>query len=175
MSLDRFNVCLPFVLREEGGYSNDPRDPGGATNLGITIATLTRWRGRSCTPADVRALTRDEAAEIYHAQYWNALRCGDLRPGLDLLAFDAAVNPGQGWAARELQRQVGAEVDGLVGPMTVLAARGADTRAIINGMSVARAAYYRSRPGFRTYGNGWLGRTDRCRDAALAALTLVAA
>ncbi len=56
MSGDRFAACLAFVLEQEGGFSNDQRDPGGATNLGITIGELRAWRNAAVSVADVQAL-----------------------------------------------------------------------------------------------------------------------
>lgn len=68
---DTFPRALALVLAQEGGYADHPYDPGGATNFGITIATLRDWRGRPVSKADVRALGRDEVAAIYRARYWN--------------------------------------------------------------------------------------------------------
>src|ERR1700710_1325588 len=89
---DRFGTCLEIVLRFEGGFSDNPRDPGGATNLGITRETLARWRKivpwQDLTVAAVKALARPEAAEIYRALYWAPCAGDELPPGLDLALFD---------------------------------------------------------------------------------------
>lgn len=164
---DRFLACLAVTLRHEGGFVNDPQDPGGATNLGITIDTLGDWRGKRATPEDVRALTLDEAREIYRARYWNRARCDDLPPGLDLMAFDCTVNPGTSAGPRLLQQAVAVRADGAVGPVTIAAAREADVVEAINRMAALRAEYYRSRPGFPRFGKGWLRRTEDVRLAAL--------
>ena len=166
--MDRFNRALAFTLAEEGGYSNDPADSGGPTNWGITIGDLERWRRCDCSADDVRAVSRDEAAAIYHAIYWTPLRCGELRPGLDLLVFDCAVNPGQGWTARTLQACAGVVPDGVLGPVTMTALDLASSDAIIMEMSSERADYYRSRSAFRRFGAGWLARAHRCQLAALS-------
>jgi hypothetical protein len=115
----RFAACLEEVLWHEGGYADNPRDPGGATNLGITIATLGEWRGRAVTKADVKALTREEAAAIYRARYWKRVRGDALPAGLDLAVFDFAVNSGPARAVKALQRELGVAQDGLVGPVTL--------------------------------------------------------
>ena len=85
-----------YVLASEGGYVNHPRDPGKATNMGITIATLRAWRGRPVTNADVRDLSQEEALQIYKAQYWDTVRADQLPLGLDYLTFDYGVNSGPG-------------------------------------------------------------------------------
>ena len=162
-----FDRCLPFTLREEGGFTDNPRDPGGATNWGITLATLTHWRGHPCTPDDVRALPLAEAQAIYQALYWHAMRCDLLPPGIDLMTFDFGVNAGPRTSAEELQAALGVGVDGLVGPITALAARGADRAGLIGGLHDAHAAHYRALPGFPLYGDGWLARLDRCASTAV--------
>src|SRR5689334_3269447 len=102
-----FTRCMDFVFTREGGYVDDPRDPGGATNLGITIGTLRAWRGRDVTADDVRRLERREATEIYRKNYWLAAWCEDLAAGIDLLVFDAAVNMGVERSLNQLREQIG--------------------------------------------------------------------
>ena len=99
MTASNFEASLAAVLKHEGGYADHPSDPGGATNLGVTRATLTRWRGRPVSKAEIRALTRAEAAKIYRALYWDEI-AGDVLPaGLDFAVFDYCVNSGPGRAA----------------------------------------------------------------------------
>ncbi len=164
----RFLPCLSIVLRHEGGFSNDPQDPGGATMMGITRATLAEWRGEAVTAEEVRALTEEEAREIYRARYWNVLRCDDLPPGIDLMVFDFGVNAGPGAAARMLQRAVGVRADGAIGPVTLAAARAADAVAAIDRMARLREDHYRALATFPRFGRGWLRRTDEVRRAAQA-------
>lgn len=94
MARETFAACLSETLAHEGGYVDHPKDPGGATNMGITQAALSDWRDRPVSRFEVRTLTRVEADAIYRARYWNAVRGDDLPPGLDLVAFDGAVNSG---------------------------------------------------------------------------------
>jgi lysozyme family protein len=167
-----FPRCVDIILQQEGGFSNRGDDPGGATNLGITIATLTAWRKDRGEPAatveDVRNLTRDTAAEIYRTNYWNVLRCDDLPPGVDLLTFDMGVNSGPGRAAKILQKAVGAEADGSVGSATVAAAKAKAPLEIINQMTQGRLDFYRGLPTFGTFGAGWTNRTQQIQIAATA-------
>lgn len=94
---DYFPRVMQFVARWEGGYVNHPLDKGGPTNMGITLATLARWRGRDVTAEDVQALTREEANEIYRAYYWGpsgAADAGDYATAL--LLMDSGVLHGVG-------------------------------------------------------------------------------
>lgn len=163
-----FQRCVDIVLLHEGGFSNDPADPGGATQFGITLATLESFRDvHNLTPADVKDLTRQEACEIYRTRYWNVLRCDDLPAGLDLVVFDFGVNAGPARSARLLQKVVGAEADGSVGPATVAAAHAANTAAAIASFSQDRLAYYRGLSTWARFGNGWTNRTNSVAKAAL--------
>lgn len=162
----RFARSLALVLGYEGGFANDPQDPGGPTMMGITQATLSAWRGHTVTAEEVRELTAEEAREIYRAEYWNRLRCDDLPAGLDLVAFDCGVNAGPGTAARLLQRTLAVREDGAVGPITLAAARAAEPRAAIDRLSRLREEHYRGLPGFPRFGRGWLRRTEAVRRAA---------
>lgn len=165
----RFASALNFTAREEGGWSDHPADPGGATNHGITIGTLAAWRGKPVTKADVRALTTDEARAIYRANYWNAVRGDDLPAGLDLAMFDWAVNAGPGRAVRGLQRILGVSADGAIGPVTLGAIKGRSVPAMIHGLCNARLAHLRGLDTWPVFGKGWGGRVERVRAAALAA------
>lgn len=73
---------------------NHPRDPGGATNWGITLATLAAHRGRAVGVEGVRALSRDEARAIYRKKYWQPIRGDAIPAGIDLATMDPAVNSG---------------------------------------------------------------------------------
>jgi len=163
-----FDDCLPVILASEGGFVNDPHDPGGPTNLGITQGTLSTWLGRPATVADVQALTPQTVAPIYQKDYWDAAHCGDCPAGVDLMVFDTAVNQGGGLAIRTLQAAVGVAVDGVYGPATAAAVEAADPATTVGAIAAARDAYYRSLPDFPRYGNGWLARVARTQAAALA-------
>jgi lysozyme family protein len=156
-----WNSCLAFVLAAEGGYVDDPQDPGGATNLGITLDELSQWRHTAVTKADVQELTRDEAAAIYRTSYWNATRCSDLPSGVELMVFDAAVNNGTGRAAKFLQAAVGATPDGSIGPITLAAVAAADAMALITALASERSAFYHTLSTFDHFGAGWISRVQR--------------
>lgn len=126
----RFDDVLKAVLGFEGGYSDNPNDRGGKTNLGITEGTLARAHKAGLIPhSDVKKLTRAEAATIYRAFYWDAIGGDELPEPLDQAAFDMAVNHGVGGAGRLLQRTVNLlggnlAVDGSLGPKSREAIQG---------------------------------------------------
>ena len=164
-----FPGCLAFTLREEGGFVDSPADPGGATNMGITLATLRLWRGNpGLGVAALQAMTRQQASAIYGAHYWNRLRCDGLPAGVDLMVFDFGVNAGAYETTLLLQEALGVEVDGYIGPATLAAAGAADPGALIEQLGGRQEAHYRALPGFPTFGHGWLARTARRRASALA-------
>lgn len=162
----RFARALDHVFQWEGGFSDDPADPGGATRFGITRATLADWRGEAASVADVRTLDRDEAAAIY----WDACRCGAMPAGLELLVFDAAVNQGPVRAVRLLQAALRVRQDGQIGPVTLDAARSADTRAAIIEFAARRMEAYGMLATFPRFGLGWSRRLMDGVAAALARL-----
>lgn len=163
----RFDRCLSEVLRHEGAYVDHPADPGGATNLGITLATLRAWRKRPVSKADVRDLTRAEAAEIYRARYWDAVRGDDLPAGVDLMVFDLAVNSGVKRGGQFLQEALGVAADGAIGPVTLAALKAVRPVEIIERMAARRERYYRGLRTFPTFGKGWLARLASVRARAL--------
>lgn len=144
-----FQPAVERVLRAEGGYVNDPADPGGETKYGIS---------RRAYPAlDIAALTEDDARAIYRRDYWDACRGDSLPSPLDQLVFDAAVNQGVGAAVKMLQAAVGVRADGQIGPVTLAAARQADAEAPARFMTL-RAMRYADTPGWTRYGAGWMKR-----------------
>ena len=177
----RFRACLAETLRWEGGWSDDPHDTGGATNKGITIgvyagyvgalgtALKTDARGRVTVldqwayqqlVEELRTISDTMVAEIYHRQYWQPVRGGDLPPGIDCAVFDFAVNSGVGRAIRHLQKVLGVTVDGHIGAATIAAARQADPAVIVPKLMDSRRQFLRQIDVFWRFGKGWLRRVD---------------
>jgi lysozyme family protein len=162
-----FARALAHVLAMEGGYSEDPYDPGGPTNLGITLAEFARWRGVhldagnfAALKADLRRLDRAEAARIYKANYWDAAFCGFLPAAVAVFHFDCAVNQGVAGAARMLQQALAVDIDARIGPITIAAAQTAPVASTLARYADARRAHYRSLSTFWRFGRGWLSRVD---------------
>ena len=166
-----FDLCLPIILASEGGFVDNPKDPGGATNLGITLNALSDWYGHPAAIDDVRGLTVDDVAPLYQVKYWNAAHCDDCAQGLDLMVFDEAVNQGVGRAIKTLQSAVGVADDGVYGPATLAAIKACNPADAINAMAAAREAFYRGLSTFPTFGKGWLARLQRTQGLALGMLS----
>jgi lysozyme family protein len=168
---DRFARCLPALLRHEGGFVNHPRDPGGATNLGITLGTAKAWRldldgDGDVDVNDVRLLTRETAAPVYREGYWLATSCDQLPAGVDYMVFDLAVNSGTRRAKRYLQRVAGVAEDEVIGPKTLAAVRALNPVRLVERMSEIREAFYRSLSTFDVFGKGWMRRLDEVEQLA---------
>jgi lysozyme family protein len=168
-----FNTALQHTLKEEGGFVNDPRDPGGMTNLGVTARVWGEWVGHEPSEKEMRALTPEKVSPLYRRKYWDACRADDIFSGLDLCVFDVAVNSGPGRAVKFLQECVGTTPDGGIGPVTLSAVRAhsvtdEDKKILINDFCDKRVQFWKSLPTFGHFGNGWLARGERVRKAALA-------
>ena len=96
-TIECFNKALQFVLKWEGGYSNNPNDKGGATNKGITQNTYNSWlHSKGQNHKDVRHITDNEVREIYYNNYWLKAGCPSMTDKFAIIAFDTAVNMGVG-------------------------------------------------------------------------------
>ena len=161
----RFERCLDEVLKHEGGYVDHARDPGGATNLGVTLGTakahgLDMDGDGDVDKIDVRNLKPRDVRPVYRKSYWLAASCDVLPAGVDLIVFDLAVNSGVGRAAKFLQECVGVTADGKIGPMTLAAARRLPPAELVLRLRNRRERFYRALPTFDTFGKGWLRRLD---------------
>ncbi len=176
MARPNFAACLAVVLDHEGGYSDHPSDPGGATMRGITRRVLADWRGISpwwdLPKQEVKALGLDEAREIYRARYWDAVRGDELPAGLDLAVFDFGVNSGPARAVGYLQAALGVTRDGVFGPVTLGAVQKATAEQripdLIRTISRRRLIFLRSLSIFAVFGAGWTRRVADTETRALA-------
>ncbi|MDG1313930.1 MAG: glycoside hydrolase family 108 protein [Flavobacteriaceae bacterium] len=162
-----FESALAMVLKHEGGFVDHPRDPGGATNMGVTLGTYEQWMGRSVTIEEMKALTFDDVAPIYRKNYWDRVRGDDLPSGVDWSVFDWAVNSGPSRSAKALQKIVMVTRDGAIGPKTLYAVANQEPDKIIDAMHTARQRFYERLSTFDTFGRGWSRRNTETRDAAL--------
>ena len=161
-----YKTVQPWVLAYEGGWVNDPRDPGGATMEGVTQRTYDAdRRRRGLGVRSVRQMEPWERDDIYKVQYWDAVRGDDLPSGIDAAVYDYAVNSGPGRAARELQAVLGVTQDGVIGVMTIDAALAANPFAVIKGLCERRIAFMRrirhpktNAMLWDTFGKGWTRR-----------------
>lgn len=167
-----FQRSLAAVLKHEGGYVDHPADPGGATNMGITFATLQAWRGRPITKVDVQNLTKAEAGQIYKARYWDRVQGDHLPYGVDFAVFDFAVNSGVSRAAIFLQEIVGVAPDGKIGPLTLSAVAKWDSVKLVEKLCANRLAFVKRLSTWPTFGKGWSRRISEvlhlAKDMAIA-------
>jgi lysozyme family protein len=156
-----FAPSLAQVLLSEGGYSNDPQDPGGATMRGVTQAVYDDWRIEQGMPKrQVINIASDEIEDIYRDNYWSPCRCDDLPAGVDYAVFDFAVNSGVNRACRYLQRACSVSEDGVIGPMTLRAVSTLSAVALIDQLCDLRIGYLQGLPTFARFGRGWTARVS---------------
>ncbi len=145
-----FDQAFDILVSHEGGYVNDPRDPGGETKFGISK--------RAYPALDIAALTLADAKAIYRRDYWDRAQCDRLPPGVAFDVFDAAVNSGIGQATRWLQRAVGVADDGVAGPLTLAAVARLEPEAVQARFSGHRLAFMTRLSTWDAFGRGWARR-----------------
>jgi lysozyme family protein len=164
-----FKTALNLTLKFEGGWVDNIHDPGGSTNMGITMKTLARYRNHPVSASDLRMLARDEVEDLYLNLYWHPLSANELPSGIDLALFDYAVNSGQTAAIRALQTALGVQVDGILGSDTLKVLVSTDQSALIHKVSNQRLDFLRRLGTFRWFGVGW---TTRVKAIELEAMRL---
>lgn len=163
--------AIGITLRHEGGFVDHPKDPGGATNRGITLTTLSLFLSRKATVADLKNMSDVQVFTIYRKYFWDRVKADSLPGGLDLCVFDFAVNSGPQRAAMTLQRLVGAEADGSIGPKTLAAVEDYVSRETlpktIERYQAMRLLFLEDLPHFDTFGRGWTRRVNEVLDEAM--------
>ena len=153
--LTEFNEIIEVVLHHEGGYVNDPKDPGGETNFGVAK--------RSHPDVDIKNLTKESAIEIYKEHYWDKNKVESLSEELRHIYFDMCVNQGRGRAVKILQKAANAKgadlkVDGGMGPKTIAAMNGVE----LDRVRAYRVKYYADlvtrKPDLEKFYFGWFRR-----------------
>lgn len=163
-----FVVALERVLAHEGGFSDHPSDPGGATMKGVTIAVFRRHYGEDRTVEDLKNINTEQIQHIYKTGYWDKCDCDKLPGGVDYGVFDAAVNSGPGRGGRWLQGAVGADQDGIVGPDTLKAVSEHNTLDVIEDMCDLRMVFLKRLATWPVFGKGWTRRVREVRAVASA-------
>lgn len=145
-----FDTALQQVLTHEGGYVNDPRDPGGETNMGISK--------RAFPHIDIAKLTREQAAELYYRHYWVPSKAADVPDDIRALYFDTAVNCGVATAIRLLQMAAGVEPDGIFGAKTAAAAHHVSRKDLAKQRMAFYGRIIKRSPALRRFLRGWTAR-----------------
>lgn len=140
--MDRFEICHPITAAYEGGWSDHPDDPGGATMFGVTQAVYNVWRkGQGLTTRSVRNISKAEALAIYRKNYWEACGAPKLFPGVDLAVYDASVNSGVSRGRKWLLASIGGS--------------NADT---VKKICRSRLSFVQSLAIWKSFGKGWARR-----------------
>jgi len=140
---ENWDASFEMVLKHEGGYVNDPRDPGGRTNLGVTQRAWEAWLVRTVTEADMRKLTPAAVKPFYKAMY-----------------------SGTGRAAKYLQQIAGVTADGAIGPKSIEAIKACDPEQMVQALCDMRLDFLKRLPTFETFGKGWSRRVAEVKDKA---------
>lgn len=161
-----FDTILAEILKSEGGYVNHPRDPGGATNKGVTQRVYDDYRRLQGLPVqNVRGISQREVGAIFRNGYWDTVKADSLPSGVDYAVVDLAYNSGTNRAARFLQGVLGVDTDGKIGPKTLAAIK--DPVAVVKALMAKRRAFLRDLDTFDTFGKGWMARCDRVEKEAV--------
>ena len=156
-----FDKAYNELLVIEGGLVDDPHDPGGRTNLGVTQSELDRFNAKHpelSLPAKVDDLTPDTAKSIYKIDYWDAV-CGDaLHPELASAMFKQCVNEGAGPVIISLQQALKVTADGHMGPITIAAANRIDPKGMVALFLTKCMERYILLDGWKYFGTGWTKR-----------------
>lgn len=145
-----FDEAFSRVIGHEGGYVNHPSDPGGETKFGISK--------RQYQHLDIKNLTQSEAKAIYKRDYWGPAGCEAVPDGIKFDLFDMAVNSGVAQAVRALQKAVGTEVDGILGPNTMAAVVNMNPAKLIARFNGVRLMFLVTLTGWEAFGRGWARR-----------------
>jgi len=145
-----FDIAFDRLMGHEGGYVNNPNDPGGETNWGISK--------RSYPDVDIKNLTREDAKAIYKRDFWDRINATEIYDGVAFQAFDFAVNSSIETSIRKLQKAIGVADDGYWGPITRIQIHKLTESDIIMLFVAERLYFWTSLSTWKTFGKGWARR-----------------
>lgn len=148
-----FDTALKHIFVSEGGLINHPKDPGGITKYGISLRAYP-----NLSELYIRNMTKQQASVIYYDDYWLPMHCEELPEHLRLMVFDCAVNQGVSFATRCLQTVLSVQVDGIIGPQTLIAASTKDVDTTLHLFAINRFSRYLRNKNWATFGEGWTSR-----------------
>lgn len=170
MARENFDRSLKIELVYEGGKVNNPKDPGGKTNQGVTQRVFAAWLRNQGQPArDVYTMTAAERDAIYRRQYADPIMFDQLPDGVDIVVLDGAINSGVTQSVRWLQRAVGVCADGHMGAATLSAVNDfGDNDKLVALILQQREAFLRALKTFREFGRGWMRRVENLQQIGQA-------
>lgn len=160
-----YRVLVPKIKSWEGGYVNDPDDSGGTTNKGVTLATFCTWYGKDKTAADLAHITDEQWLYIFLNGFWNKMRGDSIKSqSIANIIVDWGWASGPATAAKEIQKIVGTDVDGIIGPKTLTAINTAKQKTLFEKIKTARLEFVdnlvKKRPKDKKYIKGWKARIN---------------
>lgn len=170
--MDKFSKVIPHIFEFEGGFVDHPDDPGGATNMGITIVTLRNLdmdldNDGDIDTDDVLKVNRQVAEDIYRKQYWDVVEADKWHVSIGMVLMDGAVNSGPRASVRWAQKAMGITADGILGPQTRNALSRANPVAFVNAAVEERLKSVRQFRNYDVFGRGWENRIRKLRGYAL--------
>ena len=145
-----YDECFTRLIGNEGGYVNNPKDPGGETKWGISR--------RSYPELDIKNLTQDDAKAIYRRDFWDTCRCDELFPVLAFSLFDCSVNSGCGQAVKLLQQALGVDADGVFGRVTARRVNDQNESVLTAKYLGRRLQFMTNLRPWDTFSKGWARR-----------------
>lgn len=163
---ENWEDAFKMVLAHEGGFVNNPKDPGGMTNLGVTKKVWEEYVGHEVDEAIMRGLTPDMVQPLYKRNYWDRIKGDQLPDGVDYAAYDLAVNSGVGRAAKYLQQIAGVPADGVIGPKSLEAIKACPAEEVVDALCDMRLEFLKRLPTWTTFGKGWERRVVEVKQKA---------
>lgn len=160
-----FDIAIGIVLKHEGGFVNNPSDPGGTTNKGITFNLFRNYAdtlGMIKSVESLKTLTEEQAKLIYREEFWKAMRGDEWRDQqLANIVFDGFVNMGRR-SIRMIQIEAGVQADGFIGANSLQVINNANAKTLFQGYKDARIKFYNDlvekKPTQKVFLKGWLAR-----------------
>ena len=147
--------AVSFILEQEGGYVNNPNDPGKATKYGISK--------KEYPDLDIENITLEQAKKIYKRDYWDRCKCSFIPDSLSIALFDFAVNSGTKKAITYLQKALEVPADGVIGNQTISACNREPTKKVLEKYMDLRLDFLMSLKNWKYFGNGWGKRVNRTK------------
>lgn len=161
----KYENIVPYILRWEGGFVNDPDDSGGATNLGVTIATFRAYYGKQKTTEDLIHMTMGQWEHIFKTGYWDKILGDGIRSqSVANIIVDWCWMSGVKRVIKKVQKLLGVKADGIFGPKTLEALNSVNPSTMFLCIKSARVDYYKEivglNPKNRKFLKGWLNRLN---------------
>ena len=175
--ISNWDKAFEHVIKSEAGFQSDPHDSGnhlpdgraGCTMLGCTQTNWEAYVGHQVTWDDMKALKPDDVKPLYKRDYWDAVKGDALSGGVDYAAFDFAINAGPAASRKMIQRALGVNPDGVIGPATMAAINAMDGKVFLDKFSQAKRDFYIGLHN-PTYEKGWLTRVEDVKKIAITML-----